>query len=328
MKFCQFRHESGSRRIGLACQNDKRIADLGAIYKQLTASDNELAAYEFPVSMKAMIEEGDKPLNAALIVAATVEGDEGQAKFSGDIVEFDDTHIHPPIDDPQKFFAIAINRHGGWDSADKPDNPNTTYFVKLSSTIVGPRDTVRIPDAGQVGPEIELAIVIGKPGRDIPLEDALDHIFGLMTHNDITAHEMRRTTEWIRMNRADGSQEHLTYPGRYKNFDTFSPMGPWLVTSDEAPHPDEAILDAWLNKDHVQHGSTADHVYKAAHLISYLSRAHALVPGDIISTGTVGPVEPWTMATINLGEVGGVIHSSIEGLGKTSNPIEFVPGLR
>ncbi len=323
MKFCQFRHKSGDRRIGLACNNDDQIADLGAIYAQLSHAE-----YTFPSSMKTMIADGDKALTAARHVAAAIDSGTGLAHYAGDIVNFDDTYIFAPINDPQKFFAIAINRHGGWDTADKPENPNATYFVKLASTIVGPRDTVEIPDAGQVGPEIELAIVIGKPGKNISEENALDHIFGLMTHNDITAHEMRRTTEWIRMNRADGSKEHLTYPGRYKNFDTFSPMGPWLVTPDEAPKPDEAVLDAWLNEDHVQHGTTAEHVYKAAHLISYLSRAHALVPGDIISTGTVGPVDPWTMATINLGKVGGVIHSAVDGLGRTSNPIRFVPGLR
>ncbi len=323
MKFCRFEKENGDKAIGLACGNDESIADLAPIYEDLKAANPELPAYAFPQSLKTMIEDGDVALTAAHSVQQAVAGG-----ASAHILPFAGTHICAPVDDPQKFFAIAINRHGGWDTAVKPDNPHATYFTKLVSCIVGPRDTVRIPDVGQVGPEIELAIIIGKGGQAIPEDRALDHVFGYVVHNDITAHQMRKSTEWIRMNRADGSQEHLTYPGRYKNFDTFSPMGPWLVTPDEAPHPDEAILDAWLNDDHVQHGTTAEHVFNAAHLISYLSRAHALRPGDIISTGTVGPVAPWTMATIDLGKIGGTMHSSIEGLGRMANPIEFVPGLK
>ncbi len=323
MKFCRFKRDSGEVAIGLACQNEQSIADLARIHDMLSGGNG---AYRFPASLKTMIEDGQPALDAARAVQAAVTGEEGG--FAGHILPFDTTDVLAPVDDPQKFFAIAINRHGGWDTAIKPDNPHTTYFVKLPSCIVGPRDTVRIPDVGQVGPEIELAIVIGRGGQAIPEEKALDHVFGYAVHNDITAHQMRKSTEWIRMKRADGSEEHLTYPGRYKNFDTFSPMGPWLVTPDEAPHPDNAVLDAWLNDDHVQHGTTAEHVFNAAQLISYLSKAHALKPGDIISTGTVGPVEPWTMATIDLGKTGGTMHSAIEGLGRMANPIEFVPGLK
>lgn len=325
MKFCRFKRKQGDIAIGLACHDDRSIADVAAIYETLKRGSGSLPDYRFPASLKSMIEEGDVALGAARAVQRAVSENRDTGEH---IVAFEGTHILAPIDDPQKFFAIAINRHGGWDTAIKPDNPHTTYFTKLASCIVGPSDTVRIPDVGQVGPEIELAIIIGRGGHDIPEDQALDHVFGYAVHNDITAHEMRKTTEWICMQRADGSQEQLTYPGRYKNFDTFSPMGPWLVTPDEAPHPDRAVMDAWLNEDHVQHGTTAEHVFHAAHLISYLSRAHALKPGDIISTGTVGPVAPWTMATIDLGKIGGTMRSSIEGLGSMANPIEFVPGLK
>lgn len=327
MKFCRFQRKQGDNAIGLACQDDRLIADVAAIYEALRKNNDSLPEYIFPASLKSMIEDGDVAVEAARAVQAAVsEG--GETRYRDHIVAFEGTHILAPIDDPQKFFAIAINRHAGWDTAIKPENPHTTYFTKLASCIVGPSDAVRIPDVGQVGPEIELAMIIGKGGQDIPEDKALDHVFGYAVHNDVTAHQMRKTTEWIRMQRADGSEEQLTYPGRYKNFDTFSPMGPWLVTPDEAPHPDQAVMDAWLNDDHVQHGTTAEHVFHAAHLISYLSRAHALKPGDIISTGTVGPVEPWTMATIDLGKIGGTMRSSIEGLGSMANPIEFVPGLK
>ncbi|MCR9134673.1 MAG: fumarylacetoacetate hydrolase family protein [Alphaproteobacteria bacterium] len=326
MKFCRFQRQQGDVAIGLACRDDQYIADVAAIHASLQSNNGSTVGYAIPASLKVMIEDGDVAITAAKKVWDAIKADD--SAHANHLVAVDGAHILAPIDDPQKFFAIAINRHGGWDTAIKPENPHATYFTKLPSCIVGPSDTVRIPDVGQVGPEIELAIIIGKAGHDIPEDKALDHVFGYVVHNDITAHHMRKTTEWICMQRADGSQEQLTYPGRYKNFDTFSPMGPWLVTPDEAPHPDEAVLDAWLNDDHVQHGTTAEHVFNAAHLISYLSRAHALKPGDIISTGTVGPVQPWTMATIDLGKIGGTMRSSIKGLGSMANPIEFVPGLK
>ena len=328
MKFCQFILPNKEKALGFSWAEGESIVYAKPIFEGMKEAGETKSLFTFPSNMKTFVEEGENALQASREVQKKLSITKEEKLHSEYIFPYENTQLLAPLDNPQKFFAVAINRHGGWDTAIKPKHPNTTYFIKLSSCIVGPKDKVRIPDVGQVGPEVELAIVIGRHGRDINLEDALDYVFGYTVHNDITAHQMRKTTEWIRMQRADGSQEHLTYPGRYKNFDTFSPMGPWLVTPDEAPKPDEAILDAWLNEDHVQHGSTKDHVYNASHIISYLSKAHALVPGDIISTGTVGPVDPWTMATIDLGKTGGIIHAAIEGLGHISNPIEFVPGLK
>lgn len=328
MKLCQFAIADNKTVIGISCNNDKSVANAKAIYEKLKVADESNCLFSFPEDIKSLIEVGEVGLSASREVLNELSTSEGRQKYLEHIYPVNETRFLAPITNPQKFFAIAINRHGGWDTAIKPEKPNPTYFIKLSSCIIGPHDTVKVPDVGQVGPEVELAIIIGKQGKDILPKHALNHVFGYTVHNDITAHQMRKTSEWIRMKRADGSEEHLTYPGRYKNFDTFSPMGPWVVTPDEAPNPDKAILNAWLNEDHVQHGSTKDHVYAAAKLISYLSAAHALVPGDIISTGTVGPVTPWTMATIDLGKTGGTISSEIEGLGRLTNPIEFVPGLK
>ena len=100
-------------------------------------------------------------------------------------------------------------------------------------------------------------------------------------------------------------------------------MGPWIVTPDEAPNPNELMLRAWLNDDLVQEGSSKEHVYTTQKLISYLSEAHTLEPGDIISTGTVPPKPPWTHPKINLGQIGGVLTTKIDGIGEFKNPIQF-----
>ena len=229
-----------------------------------------------------------------------------------------------PITRPPKFFAIAINGRANWDRSIKPEGATAQYFIKLRTCITGPGDPVEIPDIGAVGPEVELAVVIGKGGKHIPRERALEHVFGYTIHNDLTAHDLRSQKSWIRLRRKDGSEEQLTYPGRWKNFDTFSPLGPWLVTPDEVPDPGRLRLTAKLNDDLVQDGTTADFVFDVPHLVAFLSEAHTLEPGDIISTGTVPPVAPWTMAGMDLRRYGGQIVCEIDGLGRQVNPIKAV----
>ena len=226
-----------------------------------------------------------------------------------------------PLTRPPKFFAIAINGRANWERSIKPDDPTAQYFIKLRTCITGPADPIEIPDIGSVGPEVELAVVIGRGGKHISIDDAVDHIFGYTIHNDLTAHELRAKKSWIRLRRKDGSEEQLTYPGRWKNFDTFSPLGPWLVTPDEVPDPGQLTMHARLNGELVQDGTTADFVFTVNELIAFLSEAHTLEPGDIISTGTVPAVSPWTMAGIDLRKHGGRITCEIGGLGHQDNPI-------
>lgn len=316
MRLCQYRTREGQRRIGLA--HGDRIVDLAAVGRQLDLG------YAFPETLLRLIEDGDPALAAAREIAEAVGKDTAMASDPALSVAPDSVHLEAPVTRPPKFFSVAINGGANWRSATKPANPNPHYFIKLHTSIVGPYDPVEIPDVGQVGPEVELAVIIGKGGRDIPEERALEHVFGFTTHNDITAHEMRKTTEWILMHRPDGSEERLTYPGRYKNFDRTAPMGPWLVTTDAVPDPNSLQLRAWLNGELCQEGTNADHIYPVEKLVAYLSQAHTLEPGDIISTGTVPAKPPWTMTTIDLGKSGGVVAAEVEGIGRVENPIVFL----
>lgn len=229
-----------------------------------------------------------------------------------------------PLTRPPKFFAIAINGRANWERSIKPEGATAQYFIKLRTCIIGPGDPVEIPDIGSVGPEVELAVIIGRGGKNIPEVSALDHVFGYTIHNDLTAHDLRSQKSWIKLVRKDRSEEQLTYPGRWKNFDTFSPLGPWLVTPDEVPDPSALRMTAHLNDDLVQDGTTADFVFDVPQLIAFLSEAHTLEPGDIISTGTVPAVSPWTMAGMDLRRSGGQITCEIEGLGKQINPIKAI----
>ncbi|WP_414447026.1 fumarylacetoacetate hydrolase family protein [Burkholderia sp. 22PA0099] len=249
--------------------------------------------------------------------------DEKQAHELGALA-LDQVHLRAPVTEPPKFFAIAINGRANWERSIKPENPRPQYFIKLRTCITGPFDPIELPDIGCVGPEVELALIIGKGGKHIAAADARRHIFGYTVHNDLTAHHLRATSEWIRLRRKDGSEEQLTYPGRWKNYDTFSPMGPFLVTPDEVADPHALAMDAHLNGDLVQQGHSSDVVYRIPELIEYLSAAHTLEAGDIVSIGTVPAVEPWKMATIDLRKYGGTIDVSIEGIGRMSNPIRAI----
>jgi 2-keto-4-pentenoate hydratase/2-oxohepta-3-ene-1,7-dioic acid hydratase in catechol pathway len=310
MRFCQLKSPSGPI---VAVQ-----APSGAVIAlSMLRSD---APETMEILVKA-VANGQLDLRA-LSAELTALGPDDEARLNAitpDLADF-----AAPITQPPKFFAIAINGRANWERSIKPEGATAQYFIKLRTCITGPGDPVEIPDIGSVGPEVELAVIIGKGGKHIAESDALDHVFGYTIHNDLTAHDLRSRKSWIKLVRKDGSEEQLTYPGRWKNFDTFSPLGPWLVTPDEVPDPENLRMTAHLNDDLVQDGTTADFVFKVPQLIAFLSEAHTLEPGDIISTGTVPPVAPWTMAGIHLRKYGGQIACEIDGLGRQVNPIKAV----
>lgn len=277
-----------------------------------------------PVTMEALIEaQSQEQFDVADLAAdVAVLSPDDETRLGARNPEL--SSFAAPVTRPPKFFAVAINGRANWERSIKPEGATAQYFIKLRTCITGPGDPVEIPDIGSVGPEVELAVIIGKGGKHIPENHALDHVFGYTIHNDLTAHDLRSQKSWIKLVRKDGTEEQLTYPGRWKNFDTFSPMGPWLITPDEIGDPENLRMSARLNDDLVQDGTTADFVFKVPQLISFLSQAHTLEPGDIISTGTVPPVAPWTMAGMDLRKYGGQITCEIEGMGQQINPIKAV----
>jgi 2-keto-4-pentenoate hydratase/2-oxohepta-3-ene-1,7-dioic acid hydratase in catechol pathway len=317
MRFCQFDSPAtGQLSVGVLSRSG-RVVPLRTLLRQ----HGDGLRSERPSSMVELIECID---DGALSLAdlerwlAALTVDDEKHCGAHDIASI---HLRAPVTTPPKFFAVAINGKANWERSIKPENPKAQYFIKLRTCLTGPYDPIEIPDIGSVGPEVEIAVIIGRPGKHIAVADALEHVFGYTVHNDLTAHALRAKSEWIRLRRKDGSEEQLTYPGRWKNFDTFSPMGPWIVTKDEVPDVHALELWAKLNGELVQQGSSRDVVFTAPEIISYLSDAHTLEAGDIISLGTVPAVDPWTMAGIDLRHHGGAIEAGVEGLGTLRNPI-------
>jgi ureidoglycolate lyase len=177
------------------------------------------------------------------------------------------------IANPQKFIAIGLNYsdHAAESGLQVPKEP--VVFTKQVSCLSGPYDDVTIPPKSKKSDwEVELGVIIGTRAKNIAKKDAAKHIAGYCTVNDLSEREFQaeRSGQWT----------------KGKSYDTFGPVGPWLVTSDEIRDPQK--LDMWLelNGKRVQNGSTSTMVFGVHHIVAYLSQFFTLMPGDIITTGT------------------------------------------
>lgn len=329
MKLCSFKVGKAAR-VGVLMKNGK-VADVNYGYAALLHKQGESKAQQLsdvlvPPCMIGLIESGKSGLEAVKKTLEFLETTPDAKGLEGEQIFYtqDEIKFEAPVPNPSKIFSIAINNRQKFEIADKPEQPHPLYFIKVPTCVTGPFDPIEIPDIGVVGSEAEVAVIIGKGGKFIPESEAESYIFGYTVHNDITAHELRDTKEWIVSKRPEGDKR-LTYAGRYKCFDTFAPMGPWVVTTDEIPDPNDLKIDARVNGKLVQTGSTADMYFKLPHLISYLSDAHTFKPGDIVSWGTVQrPVEGVNFQKIDLRGWGGVLETEVEGIGCIKNPIKAI----
>jgi 2,4-diketo-3-deoxy-L-fuconate hydrolase len=201
-----------------------------------------------------------------------------------------------------KFICIGLNYsdHAAESGMAVPVEP--VVFMKATSSISGPYDDVMIPRGSEKTDwEVELGVIIGKEARYVTEDDALAHVVGYCVVNDLSerAFQLEGTGQWV----------------KGKSADTFGPIGPWLVTTEDVPDPQ--LLRLWLEVDghRYQEGSTATMVFGVAHLVSYLSRFMSLQPGDIISTGTPPGVGLGQKPPVYL-KPDNVIRLGIDGLGE------------
>jgi 2-keto-4-pentenoate hydratase/2-oxohepta-3-ene-1,7-dioic acid hydratase in catechol pathway len=210
--------------------------------------------------------------------------------------------IGPCVGEVGKFICIGLNYsdHAAESGLEVPKEP--VVFMKATSAICGPNDTVLIPRKSvKTDWEVELGVVIGKGGVYIDEADALDHVAGYCVINDVSEREFQieRSGTW----------------DKGKGCDTFGPIGPWLVTSDEVADPQD--LKLWLEVDghRYQDGSTSTMVFGVQHIVSYVSQFMSLQPGDVISTGTPPGVGMGQKPPVYL-KGGETIELGIDGLGQ------------
>jgi 2-keto-4-pentenoate hydratase/2-oxohepta-3-ene-1,7-dioic acid hydratase in catechol pathway len=188
------------------------------------------------------------------------------------------------------------------------ETPWPIVFSKVPETVIGPFDTVRLPGKAvseQIDYECELAVVIGRGGRDIPKSRAMEHVFGYTVVNDVSARDVQvRHGQW-----------HLG-----KSFDTFCPMGPWIATADELDGRATRVR-GWINGELRQDGKTQDMIFDIPALIENCSRGITLAPGDVIATGTPSGVG-MGFAPPKWLKHGDVVRVEIDGIGVIENRFE------
>jgi 2,4-diketo-3-deoxy-L-fuconate hydrolase len=185
----------------------------------------------------------------------------------------DHPRIGPCVGHVGKFICIGLNYsdHAAESGMAAPAEP--VVFMKATSAISGPDDNVVIPRHSQKTDwEVELGVVIGATAKYVTEANALQHVAGYCVVNDLSerAFQLESTGQWT----------------KGKSADTFGPIGPWLVTRDEVPDPQNLQMWLKINGHQYQNGSTKTMIFSVAHIVSYLSRFMSLHPGDIISTGT------------------------------------------
>jgi 2-keto-4-pentenoate hydratase/2-oxohepta-3-ene-1,7-dioic acid hydratase in catechol pathway len=201
---------------------------------------------------------------------------------------------------PSKIVAIGRNYKDHAAELGNPLPAEPMIFLKPPSAIVGPGEPIVIPDGvGRVDHEAELGVVIGRRARHVSEEDAERYVFGLTCVNDVTARELQKKD--VQFTRAKG-------------FDTFAPVGPCIVTGLDYRSPDGIQVEAWVNGERKQSGSTSALIFSIDRLIAFVSAVMTLLPGDIISTGTPAGVGPM--------KAGDLVTVKIAGVGELTNPVQ------
>ncbi len=235
--------------------------------------------------------------------AEAVTGDVVQG-FRGAGEQFTIDRLLAPIE-PPAIVCIGLNYrdHAAETGAAIPLHP--VVFMKYPSVLTGPNSTVCIPAccaaAPEVDYEVELGVVIGRGGRNIPEATALEHVFGYTIVNDVSARRWQKHAgggQWV----------------RGKSFDGFLPMGPTITTADQIEDPQNLALMLTLNGEVMQQGHTSDMLFSVAQIIAFLSQSTTLLPGTVIATGTPAGVG-FTRTPPRFLAPGDTLALSIEGLG-------------
>jgi ureidoglycolate lyase len=210
--------------------------------------------------------------------------------------------LGPPVGGTRNFVGIGLNYadHAAETGAAIPKEP--IIFLKSLNAIAGPDDDIVLPPGSvKTDWEAELAFCIGRTARNVPEEAAMDHIAGFLVCNDVSEREWQseRGGTWDKGKGADG----------------YGPLGPWLVTPDEVPDPQNLAIRCEVDGEVMQDGSTRTMIFGVVHLLSYVSRFITLHPGDIVTTGTPPGVGLAKKPQPIYLRAGNVVRVSVEGLG-------------
>lgn len=283
------------------------VLDLARASRALEGNPSPL-----PAAMRSFLEAGERAWEVAaglveLVEKRLVEGERDELIKKRLLYPKAGARLKAPILEPQKIIAVGLNYidHCREQGLKPPREP--VIFAKYPSAIIGPGEPITWP-AGlteQVDYEAELAVIIGRRARAVPEARTFEYIAGYTILNDISARDLQLVDkQWVRA----------------KSLDTFCPLGPALVSKDEVGDPHRLRIRCYLNGELVQDSTTANLIFDIPYLISFLSRAFTLVPGDIIATGTPGGVGIFRKPPVFL-KAGDLVEVEVERLGILHNPV-------
>ncbi len=296
-------HQGDTTKVGVVV--DDRIYDLAAALAA-SGADTSIAA-----STLRFLAAGDAAVSAAQNAIGKAGSDAAQPLSA--------IKLAAPLPCPGKLLCLAGNyaahiQEGGGTFVGK-EKMIPRFFSKPCSTVIATGEAIRVPASTAFADwELELAVVIGKTGRDLTPEQAADHIAGYTIFNDISARQLTFRQD---LPQQEGDYYFDWLVGKW--LDTFGPMGPWITLKDEVPHPDRLGMKLWLNGQLQQDANTGQMIFSPAEAISFISQFVTLNPGDIISTGTPAGVGHSKKLRLNPGDQ---IRGEIEGLGVIENSVE------
>ena len=235
-----------------------------------------------------------------------LEAMQQQIDSGNDRIALDQVKLHAPVPRPGKYLGISLNYadHIAETGRDKPEYPS--FFTKQSTCVIGHRDAIHRPKVSdKLDYEGELAFVIGKRCRHVPVDKAHQVIAGFTIANDVSVRDWQFRSPTFTLG---------------KSFDTHGPLGPWLVTSDEISDPHNLNLKTWIDDELRQSSNTRQMIFNCYEMIAYLSQAMTLEPGDVITTGMPGGVGV-KMTPRGYMLPGQTARIEIEGIGALVNPV-------
>jgi 2,4-diketo-3-deoxy-L-fuconate hydrolase len=288
MRFYSFESD-GTAHLGIGMPDGKRLLDLAAAAPELPKDPIEFIAGFASIQP---------------VVRKIIESNQ-HSTWTHDL---EGLRLLAPIPRPGKILCSGINYR-----SHLQENPNAIlpeepfFFAKLPSTVIGPSQPIICPRrrSQQVDYEIEFAIVIGSKMKDTAESDAIEHVFGYTILHDVSARDVQFRGNQITLG---------------KNFDTFCPIGPCVVTRDEISRPDRISLKTYLNGQIMQDGSTSDWLFSLPQLLSFLSQRITLEPGDIVSTGTPAGVGVFRKPPIFL-KLGDIVRLEADQIGVLQNNV-------
>jgi 2-keto-4-pentenoate hydratase/2-oxohepta-3-ene-1,7-dioic acid hydratase in catechol pathway len=321
MKLASISHQGANH---IAAQiDDATLIDLTKAVEGLKGKRPD----DWPQDMIALIEGGPAMLDTVRVAVKWAESNPGAARIPVSEVKW-----QPPVRRPSKLCCLALNNSANADRImSGPKHP--AIFIKAANALIGHDEAIEVKaHYGRVHPEPEMAVVIGKTAKEIKAADAYDYVFGYTVHNDITAPNMRGedTFHYRAIHpKKDGTNDieyvdsYTSYPGRYKGSDTFSPMGPVIVTRDEIADPHNLVVTCSHKGELITEDNTMNLFHKVPQVLEFISGYITLLPGDIVSMGTALKRTGGGKAVqnVDLGKLGGPITVTIEKIGTLSSNV-------